>query len=133
MQITDLHLLMWVIMDLTLTLQYSEIAILVRDTCMVNLMCPPPKQLHSIPPGQGELLPHCLVGDEAFPLQSDLLRPYPKGQHGTTLEADKLMFNYRLSRVRHIVENAFGILAQRFRVYDRGLTSLISPARKLSK
>ena len=86
-----------------------------------QLDVPLPKQLHIIPAGQGELLPHCLVGDEAFPLQSDLLRPYPKGPCGTTLEADKLMFNYRLSRACRIVENAFGILAQHFRVYDRRL------------
>ena len=57
------------------------------------------------------LLPHCFVADEAFPCQIDLMRPYPRG--------DQLVFNYRVSRARHIVECAFGILVQRFRVFDR--------------
>ena len=32
---------------------------------------------------QAGLLPHCFVGDEAFPLSVDLMRPYPRGQRGT--------------------------------------------------
>ena len=83
-----------------------------------NLDIPPPKKLHNILPGQGEELPYCIVADEAFPLQCDLMRPYLKDQCGTTLPEDKQMFNYRLSRARCIVENAF---AQRFRIYDRRL------------
>ena len=47
------------------------------------------------------------------------MRPYPRGQRGTKLAEDKLVFNYRLSHARRIVECAFGILVQRFRVFDR--------------
>ena len=86
-----------------------------------QLNVPPPKTLDNLPQGQGEELPHCLVADEAFPLQADLLRPYPRNQCGTNLPFEKMMFNYRLSRARCLVENAFGILAQRFRIYDRRL------------
>ena len=35
----------------------------------------PPKALPNFP-NMGEL-PHCIVGDEAFPLRMDLMRPYP--------------------------------------------------------
>ena len=64
-----------------------------------------------------DVVPHYLVGEEAFPLQRHLMRPYP----GTSLagpQADKRrMFNYRLGRVRRCVENALGIAVQRWRMY----------------
>lgn len=53
-----------------------------------------------------------IVGDDAFALKPNLLKPYLS--RGLTL--DKRIFNYRLSRTRRTVENAFGILANRWRV-----------------
>ena len=37
-----------------------------------------PKALPNYP--QGGVLPHCIVGDEAFPCCMDLMRLYPRGK-----------------------------------------------------
>nr|CAH7734480.1 unnamed protein product [Callosobruchus chinensis] len=63
-------------------------------------------------PGLRERLPYVIVADEAFPLSMHLMKPYPH----RGLNTEERVFNYRLSRARRVVENAFGILANRFRV-----------------
>ena len=88
---------------------------------MVNqLQMPQPKLLPGFP--QAGLIPHCIVGDEAFPLRHDLMKPYPRRKHGNKLPEDQLVFNYRLSHASRISENAFGILVQRWRVFDRRMS-----------
>ena len=54
-----------------------------------------------------------IVADDAFPLKEHIQKRY--SQVGLTIE--KRIFNYRLSRAQRIVENAFGILANLFRVF----------------
>jgi len=51
------------------------------------------------------------------------MKPY--GQTGLT--AEQLIFNYRLSRPRRVVENSFGILVSRFGVLQRPIT--LSPQK----
>lgn len=67
----------------------------------------------------GEPQPYIVVGDEAFPLKPYLLCPYSRSHLGDN-EPNKI-FNYRLSRARRVVENAFGILAARWRCFRRYL------------
>ena len=74
-----------------------------------TLNIPPPKPL----PGRDVLVPYMIVADDAFPLKEYIQKPY--SQIGLTKE--KRIFNYRLSRARRIVENTFGILANRFRIF----------------
>lgn len=76
-----------------------------------SLNLPPPKNL----PGRSLKLPYVVTGDDAFPLKSYLMKPYP--QKG--LSDEQRIFNYRLSRKRRISENGFGILANRWRIFRR--------------
>lgn len=77
------------------------------DQGLLNV--PPPEKL----PGSDIVLPYKFVADEAYPLRADLMKPYPFRQ----LDHNQRVYNYRLSQARRVVENAFGILANRFRVF----------------
>lgn len=70
-------------------------------------------------PGTNIIVPYVILGDEAFPLKTYLMRPYPGAQSKEDIE--KRIFNYRLYRARRLVECAFGILPQTFRIYCRRL------------
>lgn len=63
------------------------------------------------------MLPSVIIGDDAFPLRKYLLKPYP----GRGLIEERRIFNYRLSRARNVVENAFGILAARWRIFHKAI------------
>ncbi|XP_013855025.1 putative nuclease HARBI1 [Austrofundulus limnaeus] len=66
--------------------------------------------------------PHVIVADEAFPLRRNLMRPFPgRGE----LTREQRVFNYRLSRARLVVEDAFGIWSGQWRMFRRDLE--ISP------
>lgn len=59
-------------------------------------------------------LPYFFVADDAFPLDMKIMKPYSGKFNPTGLGTDKTIFNYRLSRARRTVENAFGILVMRW-------------------
>ncbi|KAA0721497.1 hypothetical protein E1301_Tti020112 [Triplophysa tibetana] len=73
------------------------------------LRLPPPEPL----PETNQAIPYVFVGDPTYPLRCDLMRPYPQKD----MDHGRRVFNYRVSRARSMVENAFGILANRFRVF----------------
>lgn len=43
-----------------------------------------------------DILPHVIIGDEAFPLSTNLMRPYSRDK--AQRNEGKKVFNYRLSR-----------------------------------
>lgn len=66
-------------------------------------------------PGSEKVLPHVIVGDEAFRLHTNIMKPYTR--QASRDDKSKAIFNYRLSRARRVTENAFGLLSQVFRIF----------------
>jgi hypothetical protein len=56
-------------------------------------------------------VPLCILGDPAYPLMDWLMKPYP----GMGLDDERTHYNYRQSRARMCIENAFGRLKGRWR------------------
>ena len=63
-------------------------------------------------------MPHVIVADEAFSLCPTIMRPFPRDRNAARMPRPCQVFNYHLSTARRIVENAFGILAQHFHIYN---------------
>ena len=76
------------------------------DNNVLNIPAPAPLPHDTVP------VPFFILADDAFGLKTSLMKPYSKRE---MLVPEKI-FNYRLSRGRRVVENAFGILSNRYRV-----------------
>ena len=64
-------------------------------------------------PVNGTMLPYYLVGDAEFSLRPYMMTPYS----GRDLDAVKSHHNQELLKGRYCIENAFGILSSRWRVF----------------
>ena len=71
--------------------------------------------------------PYVIVGDDAFPLKTYLMKSYP----GLDQPDDKRIFNYWLSRARRVSENAFGILVSRFQVFRQPIRTSPECVKKI--
>jgi len=69
-------------------------------------------------PGSNVSSPYVFVADDAFQLTENIMKPYS----GKKLDEAAIIFNYRLSRARRCVENAFGILAARWRIFQKPIS-----------
>lgn len=64
-------------------------------------------------PNDDTPIPFYIVADDAFALKTWLIKPY---SHQSQVHNEKI-YSYRLSRARRVVENAFGILQMRLRIF----------------
>ncbi|XP_023716998.1 protein ALP1-like [Cryptotermes secundus] len=74
-------------------------------------------------PGTELPVPYVLVGDEEYPLKTFLMRPYPQRRLGSEEE----IFNKRLAHARQVVECAFGIVSNKWRILLKALE--VTPER----
>lgn len=66
-----------------------------------------------LPGSNTAAFPYFIIADAAFPLEKNILKPYG----GFNLSAMEAYYNNRLNSVRKVIENTFGILAQRWRIF----------------
>ncbi|XP_067120253.1 uncharacterized protein [Centruroides vittatus] len=71
-------------------------------------------------------LPYVFIAGEEIEMTSCILQPYSYRQ----VTAQKQLFNFRLSRARNVVENAFGLLANAWRVLNN---TILFPPDKVKK
>ncbi len=77
-------------------------------------------------PNDDRPTPFFIIGEDTFPLCAWLMKPFSR----RNMEMDECIFNYRLSCAHRISENAFGIMANRWRCLrnhkSRILESIVS-------
>ena len=70
--------------------------------------------------------PYFLLGHKIFPLKKWLMRPYP----GLNADEEERVYNYRHSRGRRVIENAFSILASRWTIFHKPIRAMVSNVEK---
>lgn len=63
----------------------------------------------------GVQMPYVFISDDAFPIGPHLIKPYPK----STPNPMEQTFNRRLSRARLTIEKSFGMLSNRFLIFQK--------------
>ena len=78
-------------------------------------------------PHDDEPIPYHIVADDAFALKPWLMKPY---SHQTQRPTERL-YSYRLSRARRVVENSFGLLQTRWRLFGTTLQQKLPVCKSL--
>lgn len=89
------------------------------ENCQLNI---PEAQILQIP--YIMKIPYFILGDKAFMLTKYTMKPFEGNPEAGSKER---VFNYRLSRARRVVENAFGILSSVYRVLRKPI--LLEPEK----
>ena len=77
-----------------------------------------------------KLYPYTFIADDAFTLKTYMIKPYSKC--GISDDSQTIC-NYRISRARRIIENSFGILAARFRIFRRPIIANVETVTFVTK
>ncbi|CAH1954321.1 unnamed protein product [Acanthoscelides obtectus] len=93
-----------------------------EQQCRLNL--PEPSPL----PNTLEPYPYVFVGDEAFALGPNLVKPYPE----KTVIKEEEIYNQPLSKARCVVECAVGILVTKFGVFHKAISLCPEKATKVT-
>ena len=72
-------------------------------------------------------MPYVIVADDSFLLSRNCKKPYPQ----KNVSIAKRLIHYRLSSARRTVENGFGILVGRFRVFHTKISLQPANATKI--
>ncbi|XP_064121773.1 uncharacterized protein LOC135226264 [Macrobrachium nipponense] len=75
-----------------------------------------------------EPIPFHIVADDAFALNTWLMKPYSHQPQDST----ERIYSYRLSLARHVVENAFGLLQMRWRVFETTMQQDVQVCKKIT-
>jgi DDE superfamily endonuclease len=93
-----------------------------------ELPIPPPKHL----PNSTISAPFIFCGDEAFPAHQNLLTPFP-GRGTGCLSFEKSNYNGHFSNTRGEIEKSFGILMQKFQIFNRPIIASETTAKSIIK
>ncbi|TKR57617.1 hypothetical protein L596_009962 [Steinernema carpocapsae] len=74
----------------------------------------------------GPPMPYFFLADGGFPLGKRIMKPFP----GST-QPQEAIYNFRLSHARNVIENAFGILAGKWRILLKPIETDVKFADKI--
>lgn len=89
-----------------------------------TLHLPEPEPL----PGREMRMPYVFLADDAFPLTESICKPYSTDLN---VGSPKRVCNYRISRARRVVENAFGLLTSVFRILHKTIDLNLENTKKV--
>jgi len=77
--------------------------------------------------GSGTEMPFVILGDEAYPLKTYLMKPFAR----KGLPCEERVCNYRLSRASRSIECAFGILRAKGRLLNKAIETNVNKADRI--